>query len=457
MPTFGSTLSRILLLHGIALLVVSVVLPLTLYELIRNTSRDLHDQLMIQQAVTIGEYVVPSGGPDGNSEWVLDLPLPLRRQYSTAYGRERFSIQDVNGQVLFSSLIPVRSVFPWTGPEQSPRYVEADAGSSKVQGVSLPVVKGDQTIWVQVAEDLTHRDVLMDDLVALFLPRVGWVVVPFLLLLLILDVLIFRRALRPIEAASAQAAQIAPKTVDVRLDLADIPSEIRPLVTAVNQALERLEVGFRLQREFAADAAHELRTPLSLLRARVETLEPSEATRALRQDIDSMSRVVAQLLQIAELDHAHLGDEERADLHDVGLEVVAMLAPLAIAARKEIGLVGHDGPISVHGNGEMIFRAVRNLAENALSHTPEGTAVDIEIYADGRVVVSDHGPGIPEEERALVVRRFWRRDRARNGNSGLGLAIVYRIAEIHAADMTISDNNPSGTRIELAFRAAGQA
>jgi signal transduction histidine kinase len=331
-------------------------------------------------------------------------------------------------------------------------YPEAKVGAARLQGINFPIEKAGHRLWIQVAEDLYHPDVLIDDVVDLFLPRVGWVVLPFLLILLVLDVIIFRRALRPIEAASEQAAKITPRTVSSRLDLTSIPTEIRPLVMAVNAALERLEVGFRLQREFAADAAHELRTPIAVLRARLASLPPSDATQALRRDIDGMSRVVTQLLQIAELDVAQVGEDECADLHEICQEAVELLAPLAIMSRKEVGLVSADVPVWVHGNPEMLFRAVRNLGENALSHSPEGGIVDIEVHADGSVCVVDQGSGIPESERTLVVRRFWRRDRARPGSSGLGLAIVNRIVELHDGTLTIGDNAPHGTLITLGLR-----
>ena len=452
---FRSTLSRILLLHGVALLAISAILPLALYELMSRTARGLHDQLMNQQALLISDFLELSaeGAAAAETDWRLNLPPQLRTQYSVAYGRSRFAVLDDAGNVLFSSAsgLPVFAL----PPTREVEYPEIDLGVARLQGVNMPIEKNGRRLWVQVAEDLYHRDVLIDDVVDLFLPRVGWIVLPFLLILLFLDVLIFRRALRPIEAASEQASKITPRTVSSRLDLTKIPTEIQPLVMAVNAALERLDIGFRLQREFAADAAHELRTPIAVLRARLGTLPASDGRAALARDIESMSRVVTQLLQIAELDAAHVGEGESADLRLICQEVVELLAPLAIASHKEIGLIGGDAPVWVHGNAEMLFRAVRNLGENALSHSPTGGVVDIEVCADGRLSVIDQGPGIPENERALVVRRFWRRDRARTGNSGLGLAIVHRIVEIHDATMAIEDNVPCGTRIVLGFRLKG--
>src|SRR5581483_11274379 len=119
---------------------------------------------------------------------------------------------------------------------------------------------------------------------------------------LAIDIVIFRRALRPLVDASEMAQKINPKRTDVRLSPKKIPNEILPLVQAVNQALDRLEAGFRVQREFTADAAHELRTPLTILRSRIDTLADRQVAEALRQDIAGMSRIVSQLLDIAELE-----------------------------------------------------------------------------------------------------------------------------------------------------------
>ena len=140
-----------------------------------------------------------------------------------------------------------------------------------------------QTVWIQTGENLANRDVLIDDIVADFYKNVGWITLPILLVLLIADIAIFRRALRPLWQASEIARDIGPTRTDLRLPTEEIPREVRPLVSAINLALDRLEEGFRIQRDFTADAAHELRTPLSILRTRLDTLEDKQIGQALRQ------------------------------------------------------------------------------------------------------------------------------------------------------------------------------
>jgi signal transduction histidine kinase len=216
-------------------------------------------------------------------------------------------------------------------------------------------------------------------------------------------------------------------------------------VQAVNQALDRLEKGFSVQREFTADAAHELRTPLAVLRTRLDTL---------RHDVEGMGRIVGQLLDIAESDTFIVAPSEKADLHSVCAEVAGSMAPLAITQGKEICLDAADEPVWVNGNPDMLYRAVRNLVENALHHTPAGTAVEVVVRSDGTVTVLDQGPGIHEDEREFLFRRFWRRDRRRAGSAGLGLSIVHRIAEAHLASITVENRGTNGASFSLKFPRA---
>ncbi len=133
----------------------------------------------------------------------------------------------------------------------------------------------------------------------------------------------------------------------MRLPTGEIPSEVRPLVSAVNQGLDRLEEGFRTQRDFTADAAHELRTPLTILRTRIDLLEDPAMRQALRQNVDGMAHIVGQLLDIAELDALVVEPDEKADLQSVTAEVAEFVAPLALAQGKDVALSGATEPVWV--------------------------------------------------------------------------------------------------------------
>jgi signal transduction histidine kinase len=165
-----------------------------------------------------------------------------------------------------------------------------------------------------------------------------------------------------------------------------------------------------------------------------------------------MAHIISQLLDIAELDAFVIDPSQKADLRSVTAEVAEFLAPLALVQGKDVALLGTTDAVWVKGNPEMLSRAIRNLAENAINHTPLQTTVEFIVEKDGTVSVLDQGPGIAEDERNHIFQRFWRRDRSKTGSTGLGLSIVQRIAELHSATITVSNHYPTGARFTLKFK-----
>ena len=444
---FKSIISRIVILHVVAVVITSVFMSLALSWLLNYATNTIHDEAMQEQAVSVGEHLIAHA--DGQLE--LDLPLDLLGLYSQAYGRYSYAVVDERGRVLFSSLKDNAALFPADTRSRNVAFLQQRIGDATVSGASVKKTIGDRAVWIQTGEDLANRDVLIDDIVADFYRNVGWITLPILLVLLIADIAIFRRALRPLRQASEIASEIGPARTDVRLPTGEIPREVRPLVSAINLALDRLEEGFRIQRDFTADAAHELRTPLSILRTRLDLLEDKKIGHALQQDVEGMAHIISQLLDIAELDAFVVDPLEKADLRSVTAEIAQFVAPLALAQGKDIALSGAAGPVWVKGNPEMLGRAIRNLSENAINHTAAGTTVEFVVEPNGTVSVLDQGPGIAEEERNLIFQRFWRRDRNKPGSTGLGLSIVQRIAELHSAVITVENRKPTGACFSLKF------
>lgn len=447
MIRFESIISRIVILHVIAVAITSVLMSVALSWLLSVATNNIHNEAMEEQAVSLAEHLVA----EADGRLTLVLPPNLQGLYSQPYGRYSYAVIDDAGGTLFSSLKNNAPVFAADPRTSTVEFLEARIGEAAISGASVRRSIGGKTVWVQAAEDLANSDVLIDDIVDDFYRHVGWITLPILLVLLVIDIAIFRRALMPLRQASETAQQIGPARTDIRLPLQEIPSEVRPLVSAINKALDRLDEGFRLQREFTADAAHELRTPLSILRTRAETSGDPGVAKALQQDIEAMSRVVGQLLDIAELEAFTIGPAEVADLQGASAEVAGFVAPLALEQGREIALLGATAPVLVKGNAEMIKRAIRNLAENAIRHTPKDTVVEFIVEENGTVTVQDRGPGIAPEERELIFRRFWRRDRNSQGNSGLGLSIVQRIAELHGATIEVQNRVMGGAQFSLHF------
>jgi signal transduction histidine kinase len=445
---FKSILSRIVILHVVAVVITSVLMSLALSWLLNYATNNIHNEAMQEQAVSVGEHLTAQ--PDGALE--LDLPQDLLGLYSQAYGRYSYAVIDDRGRVLFSSLRDHAALFPADARASDVEFLQQRFGDATVSGASIRKNVGGQTVWIQAGEDLANRDVLIDDIVADFYRDVGWITLPILLVLLVADIAIFRRALRPLREASEIASDIGPTRTDLRLPTDEIPREVRPLVSAINLALDRLEEGFRIQRDFTADAAHELRTPLSILRTRLDLLADKKIAHALLQDVEGMAHIISQLLDIAELDAFVVDPLEKADLRSVTAEIAEFVAPLALAQGKDVALLGTTEPVWVKGNPEMLGRAIRNLSENAINHTAPGTTVEFVVDDNGTVSVLDQGPGVAEEERNLIFQRFWRRDRRKAGSTGLGLSIVQRIAELHSAVITVENRDPAGARFSLKFK-----
>lgn len=444
----NSILSRILFLHIIAVVITAICMPLLLYWLQSSDVDSLQRQALQVQAEAIARHLTAGDG----GTWSLNLPTGLRDQYSEAYGRYAYAVLDDGGRVLFSSRKDAVPIFPIDARSATASFLTARRGKQTIFGESLPKEIGTgQRVWVQVAEDLGHRDVLIDDVVDNFFPNVAWITAPILLLLLATDIIIFRRALQPLLRASQRAAQVSPANIDVRLPVDGIPRELHPLLIAVNEALDRLELGFRRQREFAADVAHELRTPLSILRTRVDTLTDQRGAKALHRDIEIMSRVVGQLLDAAELETVFVDPNDRADLHAICIEVAESVAALALAQGKAIALTGVERPVWVRANADMLRLAVRNLVDNAINHTPKEKDVEIVVGADGTVSVLDEGEGVPPAQRERIFERFWRGDGRLRGGAGLGLSIVKRVVDAYGGRISVDNRQGGGANFSMRF------
>ena len=446
---FNSLLWRIIWLHLLAVAVLAVILPLAVRFLLNSTASSFEHQTVRRHEAALAAYLQKS--PQG---WRLELPAALKAEYAQASSGFAFAIVDDKDNVLFSSLASHGALFPRSSSSEHPNFYQRTHGPAVYYGGSFPERRRGDTAWVQVAQDLEHPDVVVDDIVSAFLQKIAWLILPILILLSVIDFAIVRRALVPVSQASDMARAIGPSSLQVRLPTAQLPEEIAPLAHAVNQALDRLERGFKVQREFTADAAHELRTPLTILRARLAAIRDVDLRRELEADSDRMARIVGQLLDVAELESFVPDPGEVTDLLSLGAEVVEYIAPMALARGRRLALTGVARPVWVQGDSQVLFQAVRNLVENALSHTATGTTVEVKVEAQGVLRVLDRGPGVPAADRELVFQRFWRRDRSKSGGAGLGLSIVKRIVEAHGGEVSVQGRSGGGSAFVIRLNRA---
>ena len=221
-------------------------------------------------------------------------------------------------------------------------------------------------------------------------------------------------------------------------------------ITERKRAEEALRESEDRHRRFAADAAHELRTPLAVLHSNLDSLEDATVVRSLRKDVDAMTRLVEQLLASARLDFLEIGSSDQVDLREVCTNVASLLAPFAIKSKRSIEVSGCKGPVIIRGNSGYLEQAVRNLVENAIRYSPGGSMVTVKVGEDASISIIDKGPGIPHDRRDEIFQRFVRLDHS-SGGAGLGLSIVQRTVQAHKGSVEIGDAPGGGAIFTLRF------
>ncbi len=447
-----SLLGRIVLRLSLTTLVAIVCAYAWLWKEFQTTTGNLRDKSLIETARTIAANT--RLGQDGGI--VVDLPSSMIAAYESSGGVHGFCVIDRDSKMIFlhagAEVGPPPSLVDEDEDGSLYQYNLDGPGPSQYFGEAFPFRLGERRLLVQVVRSGSDYQVLIETVLADFFEDGGWLAGPFLLVLLLVSIVTIRSTLRPLRHLSRQAEAIGPRAADVRLPDKDVPREVMPLVCAVNNALERLELGFRRQREFTADAAHELRTPLAVLAAHIDTLPDKQTSVALRRDLDGMIHLVEQLLRIAKLEELVVPAGSSVDLTKLAGDVAAYMAPVAIGKGRMIALEAPEDPVVVHGQADALFHALRNVMENALRHTPLGTTVEISVAADPpSISVSDQGPGIPAAQRENVFKRFWRADRGSVSGTGLGLAIVRRTMDAHGGHIEIADARGGGAVVTLIF------
>ena len=442
-----SLLFRIVVRLSLVSLAMLVISYGWLYLKVDATARALREKTLVEQGLQIGEYL--RMGVDGTMQ--LELPAKLSEAYNQADGEYRYAVREEDGRVLFSSGSEVGPIPMFRRHRHRTYLYNPDGpGAAEFFGAAVRVPVGPATLIVQVEQIGSHTERLVDEVTDEFLTDGGWLGAPLLLTMLAVSILTIRGSLTPLRTLSSKAALITPGHTDLRLPESEVPREILPLVRAVNSALDRLDSGFKMQQEFTADAAHELRTPLAVLGAHIDTLPDQEAAHALRKDVDGMARIVSQLLAVARLEAFDVPADERAELNVLAAEAAFDMGRLAVLDGKSIALEAPDPPVVVCGDPPTLRDAMRNLIENALAHTPVGTTVRIRVTDEPAIEVNDAGPGVPPALRDKIFLRFWRADRTGPG-AGLGLAIVQQTMAAHGGWVSIDDAPEGGARVTLHF------
>jgi len=267
------------------------------------------------------------------------------------------------------------------------------------------------------------------------------------------------RALKPLRSFASQVEQVQLNNLaDMRID-EDAISEFRQLSRSFNQMLERLNNAFAAQRQFTGNAAHELRTPLALMQAQLELFsaehpdvrpETAEFLTLLREQTERLTQMTKTLLEMSNLQQ--VARNEQLQLAPMVEEIFTDLAPLA--EKRSITLEA-EGDAALTGSDALIYRLLFNLTENAVKYNRPGGSVRVEL-AQGQekciIRVSDTGCGIPEVYQRSIFQPFFRVDKSRSreyGGAGLGLSLVWEIADLHGGSVWVEKSSEKGTTIAV--------
>jgi two-component system, OmpR family, sensor kinase len=278
---------------------------------------------------------------------------------------------------------------------------------------------------------------------------------PFMVLIWIFVSAVVRKTLAPLESLAEQAKRVQ-RMEDIRpLDPKDAPREVAELVKALNISLEKLRASIEAEKRFLQDAAHALRTPLAIVKARLELDGEKVDRHTLVEEVDGLIRLATQLLASANAERLVLGADARAELGSLAHDAVSSMTPLAIRAGVDLGYTDDGQEALVRGDADAISHALKNLIENALKFTPSGKSVTVHVSHDPpAIVVRDEGPGVPASKAEAVFERHSRGKFGDGKGAGLGLSIVRRIMHAHGGQASLMLYDGPGASFQLAFPPA---
>ncbi len=432
-------------------LIVAVVGAFGLYSTGSETAT-VFDRWLLDAAVSLADQVRSGNGGEANT---VDLPEAARTMLAyDEIDHTWFSVSD-GGRVLIGS-----AGIPTTGTNAAAysdgRAFDAVYGGAQVRvaAVGAPCA-GCEHVVVLVAETVLKRQ--RSNRV------VEWLLFPLGLMLVVTCTAIYiavRSTVRPLEAIAERWSRQAHASLQP-IPQDDLPDELTPFATALNDLLSRIREILVRERMFAAAAAHQLRTPLTALRLGMDRARNSPdlaSARAvldeLKQVTDHTGRLVQQLMLLGRLDPEGRGDIDRTtvDLREVARDVCGLFAEVALEQHVDLELQLPPTPVSVVAQTELVAEALANLIDNAMkSAGRKGQVLVAVIESPASLRVCDSGPGIKPSERKVIFERYARGSRPRWEGTGLGLAIVHDVATLHGASIAITDGELGGACFTFEF------
>jgi two-component system sensor histidine kinase TctE len=427
------------------------------YRVALEFSQRAYDRALVEVARDLSLHLHRESGVV-----TLNLPEEARRiLLEDADDRIYYLVLDAGGRRIAGDAV-LEPAVATPGPDASERFYDARIDGQPVRVVEVTVAaQGDRVAAkVRVAETTGRRTALAREILLA-------VVLPQALLLVVAGIVVWIgvvRGLAPLERVRrAVAARSHREWSPVAEE--DVPGEVRPLLQEIDDLVARLDQALTVQVRFIADAAHQLKTPITVLKANLELAlrdaDPARAREALEAahaGLDRLSRIVLQLLSLArnEPDATREVVLEPLDLGTIALEAASAWVPAALRRGIDLGFEGANDKATVRGDASRLRELLDNLIDNAVRYSAHGGKVTVRVAASPPAVhIDDDGPRIPPEERQRVFERFHRLLGNKEGGSGLGLAIATEIARIHGATIALDhDEDGVGNTFSVTFPAA---
>ena len=459
--SFDTLLAEILLWLLIILLMVWSIGVVMIYNVTGKFANEPYDVVLSNNAQALANLVGFSAG-----RITVNLPRAARDILVTdPQDKVYIQIADAHGVLLVGD-----GVVPWVPYSESvvlgKVFLRDDQiGDEEVRVAWLfkQVAPGTEPLLVQVAETRSKRSGMAARIVSsVIVPQ--FVIVPIAVLLIYFAV---SGGITPLHRLQDELRERRPSDL-TPISLKNLPAEIRPLIEALNDTMAQLDESLAEQRRFVADAAHQLKTPLTGLRTQAELAlregDPERMQARVRQMLSAIERLAdmtQKLLLLARaeamsVNHAFM---ETLDLVELVPEVAREWATQAMEKQIELSFEDFSHGGRVYGNARLLHELFANLIDNAIRYTPAGGAVAILVSRDDalHVDIEDSGIGIPPDERDKVFDRFYRVLGTHTDGSGLGLPIVKEIAALHRVQISLHDSPLGGLRVRVSFRAHGQA
>ncbi|MCH8865093.1 MAG: HAMP domain-containing protein [Chloroflexi bacterium] len=448
---------RLTLWFALILCVILILSGIVLHFLLqRYLNNQVDDNLRVHSARIHGT-LNPQEIPDPLDYDVIHAKLPPINEFATPGLYIQFIDQNGNVVVKSDSLgeqeLPVNPSLLEKGFAGEVVIEAVAAGDgAKVRIMVSPLRLKDQVLLLEVAQSLNPIDATMS--------QVRWALITSILVALTLAAvsggMMVRSALSPVSQITRTARSIETSTdLARRVGYHGPKDEIGQLAATFDQMIEHLHQVFQSQKHFVADASHELRGPLTVIRGNLDLLkrnlsepERGESIRVIETEIVSMAKIVSDLLTLAEVESGQSGRQELVSLKEILSDEIERVKSLA--GNHGIN-IGRQENLEVKGDAQKLKQLLGNLVDNAARYTPQGSTITLSLYRDGEwacLEVTDNGPGIAPEHLPHIFDRFYRVDKARSrasGGTGLGLAIVKGIAEQHRGRVTVTSELGKGS------------